>query len=46
MYQINGVAVVDKKMAGETIEGIPVVANTEDASEYLCQMWVDEVLST
>ena len=43
MYQINGVVVVDKNMVGETIEGIPVVANDEDASECLCQMWVDEV---
>lgn len=43
MYQINGVVVVDKKMLGETIEGIPVVADAEDASECLCQMWVDEV---
>lgn len=43
MYQINGVVVLDKKMVGENIEGIPVVANAEDASECLCQMWVDEV---
>mgnify|MGYP001042765485 CR=1 FL=1 len=43
MYQINGVVVLDKKMVGEIIEGIPVVANAADASECLCQMWVDEV---
>lgn len=30
-------------MVGENIEGIPVVASAEDASECLCQMWLDEV---
>lgn len=43
MYQINGVIVVDKDMTGKSIAGIPVVANAENAAEFLCQGWVDEV---
>ena len=42
-YQINGVIVVDKDMTRENIEGIPVVANVENAAEFLRQGWVDEV---
>ena len=43
MYQINGVIIVDKDMTGKSIAGIPVVANAENAAEFLCQGWVDEV---
>ena len=43
MYQINGVIIVDKDMTGETIEGIPVVSDAENAAEFLLQGWVDEV---
>lgn len=43
MYQINGVIVIDKDMTGKSIAGIPVVANAENAAEFLCQGWVDEV---
>lgn len=43
MYQINGIIVADKDMSGKTIAGIPVVANVENAAEFLCQGWVDEV---
>lgn len=42
-YQINGVIIVDKDMTRENIEGIPVVANGENAAEFLRQGWVDEV---
>ena len=42
-YQINGIIVVDKDMTQENIEGIPVVANAENAAEFLRQGWVDEV---
>lgn len=43
MQQINGVIVVDKDMTGEIIEGVPVVADAENAAEFLRQGWVDEV---
>lgn len=43
MQQINGVIIVDKDMTGETIEGIPVVSDAENAAEFLLQGWVDEV---
>lgn len=43
MYQINGIIVVDKDMTGKEIEGVPVVSNAEEAAEFLCQNWVDEV---
>ncbi len=42
-YQIIGLVIKDKDMTGQMIEGIPVVANTENAPEYVCQKWVDEV---
>lgn len=43
MWQINGVIITDKDMTGESIEGIPVVSNAENAAEFLLQEWVDEV---
>lgn len=43
MYQLTGIVILDCKMTGEKIEGIPVVADKEHAAEYLLQMWVDEV---
>lgn len=43
MWQINGVIIVDKNMTGESIEGIPVVSDAENATEFLLQEWVDEV---
>lgn len=43
MWQINGVIITDKDMTGESIEGVPVVANAENAAGFLLQEWVDEV---
>lgn len=43
MFQINGIIILDKNMIAETIEGISVVASAENAAEFLCQGWVDEV---
>ena len=31
-------------MTGETIGGVPVVADMSSAAAYVCQSWVDEVL--
>lgn len=43
-YDINGLVVVDRDMTGQWINGIPVVSDLENASTYICQQWVDEVL--
>ena len=42
-YNINGLIIVDKNIAGREIEGIPVVADLKNAASYICQQWVDEV---
>lgn len=43
-YSIAGVVVIDADWTGRTINGIPVVANEENAAMYVCQKWIDEVL--
>lgn len=43
-YSIAGVVVIDADWTGRTINGIPVVANEENAVMYVCQEWIDEVL--
>ena len=43
MYKITGVIVLDRDMYGTMIGGVPVVANADNAAEYLLQNWVDEV---
>ncbi|MDW3676122.1 sugar transferase [Enterococcus faecium] len=43
MYKLSGVIVVDRDMYGTTIGGVPVVANADNAAEYLLHNWVDEV---
>ena len=35
---------IDADWTGRTINGIPVVANEENAAMYVCQEWIDEVL--
>lgn len=42
-FQMAGAVVVDKDMKGETLHGIPVVANADDFYEYLRMNVVDEV---
>ncbi len=42
-YVISGVVIVDKNLTGKTIKGIPVVAGADDAADYVCREWVDEV---
>lgn len=41
---IIGIAVIDKDLCGQSIQGIPVVANLQTVTEYVCHEWVDEVL--
>ena len=43
MYQISGLVLTDAGYAGTEISGIPVVAETADASAYAQKNWVDEV---
>ena len=42
-YNLNGLIIIDKNIAGREIEGIPVVADLKNAASYICQQWVDEV---
>lgn len=43
MYKINGIVLLDQDMRENIIEGVPVIANANDAAEYLLQTWVDEI---
>ena len=42
-FNLIGIVLVDKDMKGQKIEGIPVLANEEDAANYVCREWIDEV---
>ena len=42
-FKVNGVAVIDKDMTGQTIQGVPVVASADTLFEYLRTNVVDEV---
>lgn len=42
-YEVSGIVVVDKPRKGETIRGVPVVANADDFYEYVRTNIVDEV---
>ena len=35
---------MDADWVGNVIEGIPVVAGTDDIPEYVCNEWIDEAL--
>ena len=40
-YKIAGIAVIDKEMTGKYIDGVKVVANMENAAEYVSKEWID-----
>lgn len=40
---ISGIIIVDKDMVGERIQGIDVVVDKENAIDYICRNWVDEI---
>ena len=40
---ITGVVLLNRDAEGETICGLPIVANLDDAAMYICREWVDEV---
>lgn len=42
---LAGIIVTDKNMTGQQIQGISVVSDAEGAAAYLCQNWVDEVIT-
>ncbi len=42
-YKSGGIIIIDKDMTGEVICDIPVVAGADNALEYICRNWVDEV---
>jgi exopolysaccharide biosynthesis polyprenyl glycosylphosphotransferase len=43
-YQLVGFVFVDRDAEGEMFEDVPVVANLDNAADFLCRRWVDEVL--
>lgn len=43
-FLISGLVIVDKDMAGQSIAGVNVIANSKNAPMYVCQQWIDEVL--
>lgn len=40
---LSGLVLVDRDAQGEKLGDIPIVANLNDAAEYICREWVDEV---
>ena len=42
-HTICGICIVDQDCTGEVIQGIPVVTTMENAAQYVCREWVDEV---
>lgn len=42
-FKIAGIVIIDKNLTGKKIKGVPVVAGVQDAADYVCREWVDEV---
>ena len=42
-FCISGIVVTDRDMAGQVVDGIPIVADVSKAADYVCRQWVDEV---
>ncbi len=43
-FRFAGLVVLDQDMTGKKISGIEVVSNVEEAANYVCREWIDEVL--
>ncbi len=43
-FEYAGLVVTDRDATGENLEGVPVVAGIQDAADYICREWVDEIL--
>jgi exopolysaccharide biosynthesis polyprenyl glycosylphosphotransferase len=42
-FRVCGIALMDEGRIGESIEGIPIVADKDTVVSYVCHGWVDEV---
>ena len=42
-FQYAGVVLSNRDGTGETIEGVKVISSLENAADYICREWVDEV---
>lgn len=42
IYHVAGLAIVNRDMVGQKINGIPVVATKHTVADYVCRKWVDE----
>ena len=42
-FEYSGIVLSDRDACGEIIDGISVVANIDNAAEFICRKWVDEV---
>lgn len=40
---LRGLILTDRDAVGETFDGVTVVANLENAANFICQEWIDEV---
>ena len=43
-YKIAGLVVIDADLTGQWINDVMVVADMDNAAEFVCQAWIDEVL--
>lgn len=43
-YKIVGIALIDSSRVGETVCDVPIVADSESLSSYVCNEWIDEIL--
>lgn len=42
-FEYAGIVLSDRDGTGESIRGIKIVSNIENAADYICREWVDEV---
>ncbi len=42
-FNLVGLVLSDRDAKGESIEGVPVVANLDDAADFICHNWIDDV---
>lgn len=42
-FFINGIAIVNQNLVGQSISGVTVTADEDSILEYICREWVDEV---
>ena len=41
--EFAGLVLINRNASGETVAGIPVVADLDSAADYICREWVDEI---